>query len=792
MNSAAIFKSYFDSTKDIVILIEATETELKLQYINQSAATVFGAPDSHLPQNNIIPQEYITHLHEKYNEAIHTGRPLTFKDETIYERTNIFAKTTITPIFENNKKYLLSVTKLSAADYELKNSNHFLEAFLAHTADATLILDKNDQIVKVSESFENMFGWKANEVIGISRKDIQMTPAPLLTELDTIIQKVKKGIKIPSYETLRMKKNGEVFPVSVSYSPILDRKQNFIAYTLIYRDIGHIKQLENELAESNEEYQSLFKYNNNAIYLLDLQGHIIKANTACEHLSGYSYQEIIHRHYSDFIHESDQDNISSYFKKVLEDKATNYEIRLMHKSGTTLYARITNVPVIVKGKIIGVYGIAQDITKETLAEIELEKTLKELENIKYAIDESSILAITDKYGVITHVNEMFSTISQYKKEELIGQTHRIINSGHHSKEFFEEMWKTIRSGEVWRNEIKNKAKDGSFYWVHTTIVPLLNTKGEITHYISIRTDITDRKVIEEELRQSEKKYRIITESSSDLITIMNTRGIVTYASPSYKESLGIPTNEIVGKHFSYHIFEADKQKLKHSCALQIKEEKIYTNEFRYVNSQGKPVWVECKSSPVHNKNGSIDRIITIGRIITKRKRYEEELKFQAFHDQLTGLPNRTMLKEKVKEAIQYTDANERKTFGLLFLDCDNFKRINDTYGHEVGDQFLVKFSHRLQQSIRDEDIVFRIGGDEFVILLNKIQDSQEITSIANRVHSALQDKWCIKHHSFHTTSSIGMALYPQHGKTLEQLLFNADKALYEVKREGKNSYRFSD
>src|SRR6201987_5532011 len=190
---------------------------------------------------------------------------------------------------------------------------------------------------------------------------------------------------------------------------------------------------------------------------------------------------------------------------------------------------------------------------------QLRAMLKEVEDLKAALDEHAIVAITDPQGRITYINDKFCAISKYSREELLGQDHRIINSGHHSKEFIRDLWTTIGQGGVWHGEIKNKAKDGTYYWVDTTIVPFLNEQGKPRQYVAIRADITERKAAEEKLKASTKEVIDLKLALDEhaIVAITDPQGKITYVNDKFCAISKYSRDELLGQdpriiHSCYH------------------------------------------------------------------------------------------------------------------------------------------------------------------------------------------------------------------------------------------------
>ncbi|MCM3573902.1 PAS domain S-box protein [Mesobacillus subterraneus] len=282
----------------------------------------------------------------------------------------------------------------------------------------------------------------------------------------------------------------------------------FISVLILAGLIGSSALISKRLAVSDTNLKDITDALNSSaiVAITDPKGNITYVNEKFIEISGYSEGELLGQNHSILnsgFHA--KEFFKNMWKTIGSGEVWKGEIRNKKKDGSYYWVDTTIVPFLnSKGKPYQYVSIRSDITQRKQAEASLKETLKEVSEINFALDQSSIVAFTDEKGIIKSVNDKFCEISKYSREELIGNDHSILNSGLHSKEFFKNLWKTIGSGQVWKGDIRNRAKDGSFYWVATTIVPFLNENGKPYQYLAIRNDITEKKKSEEMLHRQDK------------------------------------------------------------------------------------------------------------------------------------------------------------------------------------------------------------------------------------------------------------------------------------------------
>jgi PAS domain S-box-containing protein len=366
------------------------------------------------------------------------------------------------------------------------------------------------------------------------------------------------------------------------------------------------------------------------VAITDVQGTITYVNEKFCAISQYSKEELVgHNHRILNSGNHPKEFFQEMYRTIANGEVWHGEIKNRAKDGSFYWVDTTIVPTLsTESKPRQYVAIRADITERKRAEeVAIESlaatnaALKELADQKFALDQHAIVAATDVRGAITYVNEKFCAISGYSKEELIGQNHRILNSGHHPKEFFQEMYHTIANGQVWYGEIKNRAKDGSFYWVDTTIVPFAGAEGKPRQYMAIRADITERK-------RSEVRARLaaVVESSDDAIVGKTLDGTITAWNHGAEKIFGYSTAETMGQSMRMLLPE-ERANEESDILLQIaRGQSVHHFETVRVRKDGKRIDVSATISPIRDSRGTIVGASNIARDITKSKADEREIR----------------------------------------------------------------------------------------------------------------------------------------------------------------------
>lgn len=528
---------------------------------------------------------------------------------------------------------------------------------------------------------------------------------------------------------------------------------------------------------------------NFAISITHVDGTILHVNQLFCSLSKYSMDELIGQHVNKLNPSKDGEaSIAKILKMLKNQRMVQQKIKRKTKTGESYWVQATLIPILdEQKKIQQLVSFEIDVTNEIRIEKKYVKALYELENIENALNQSTVVVITDQKGIITYVNDKFCELSQYTPDELIGQSHQIVNSGHHPQAFFKDMWRTIGKGKTWNGDVRNRAKDGSYYWVKTTIIPFLDEKNTPYQYIAIRSDITKRKVAEANLEIALKNdfQQTVKNLQNAIFKYTNDENgniVFTLFEGKLKQKLNM-TIENLTSQLRAGPGKQDRYRKYRKILMRALQGEINHFEFNYLRYT-----FLIHLSPITENNQVIEVVGTMSDI-TDRKLAEKKIKRMAYYDFLTNLPNRRLFEKRVNQAIHQAKENEQ--FAVMFIDLDRFKYINDSMGHETGDQILKSIAIRIQHLVRNTDIVGRRGGDEFVILLPNT-NREEAGKIAKRLIEGLGQPLLLQNHDFdiYVNSSIGISMYPQDGRTCNDLIGNADIAMYQAKEDHMNTYHF--
>ncbi len=562
----------------------------------------------------------------------------------------------------------------------LKDQLNFMQVLVDTLPNPVFFKDAELRYLGCNKAFESFIGICRNDLIG--KSVFEISSPDLASTYDQADRELLQQKTVQTYESAVTYPDGTQRNV-IFYKALFYNIDGSIGGLLgTFLDITDHIQAKEQLRDQKEFSDSLVQNSTVPTFVINTEHKIVAWNQACEELTGIQADSILGttNHWqafypecrpclSDIILDGDQDKLASLYKNhspsQLVPGGLQTENWVTGLNGIDRYILFSAAPIRnSQGKIMAIIETLEDQTAQHHA-------LEQLSKLGQAVEQSpTSVMITDRNGVVEYVNPKFTTLTGYSSEEVIGKNPSILKTGHTPPEEYCKLWETIIHGQEWRGEFLNKKKDGDFYWEQATISPVRDPEGNITHFVAVKEDITQRKADEDSLQEKE----------------------------------------------------------------------------------------------LH-------------------------LNYLAHHDTLTGLPNRMSLQNRLDHAIGKAERPQQQ-LAVLLLDLDRFKNINDSLGHDVGDELLLQMAQRINDCKRQTDTAARFGGDEFVIILEQIEQIEKVALFAQKIQNALAEVAQVGEHELYITSSIGISLYPNDGRDAESLLSSADVAMYRAKAQGRNTHTF--
>jgi len=402
------------------------------------------------------------------------------------------------------------------------------------------------------------------------------------------------------------------------------------------------------------------------------------------------------------------------------------------------------------------------------------------------------IIIFDQKGMIRAFNSASENMFGYAEAELIGQPFSTLvkteGTGWNQDDFLPVSGESKDEGERICYETLGWRRGEDAFPIELSISRTL-LEGRPA-FIGIARDITDRKQADDALRRSEERFRSIFEHAVAGMNTMDREGRLVEVNDAFCRFLGFSAEELRGlsvEDFTHPEDRSETREALREAAVGLRQ--VYSREKRYIHKDGSTVWGHIFRAWVFDDEGQQTHSIGLVQDITERKRASEELDYLVHHDALTLLPNRRQLNDRMNHALARAERSGSQ-LALLHLDLDRFKMINDSLGLECGDQVLMEIGGRLNSMIRTSDTLARLGGDEFVVLLEELYEVKKAAVVAQKILAEIAAPLSAGGQTLVLTASLGISLYPSDGGTLEDLLKNAEKAMYQAKEEGRNTYRF--
>jgi|GEM_PF-923184 len=551
------------------------------------------------------------------------------------------------------------------------------------------------------------------------------------------------------------------------------------------------------LLKQNEAHlRALSEATFEAIFISE-EAKCLGQNLAAEKLFGYTLAEAVGRSSSEWIAPESRELVEQH---ILYGYTEPFEVLALRKDGSKFPAEIRGRSMPYQDRMVRVTAL-RDITDRRNAELNLQRT----NTLLHAVIDQAPFAITLGEGTsqnwsVTLANQEIQRItgvSGQEQQKMRFVNGELINAGVRSWQMLHPdgtrleirdtpLVKAMVEQRITRSkEMIIRRADGLETHVLANASPIYDEDGSHIAAIFTTPDITEHKRTEETIRTLSQAM----EQSPVSVVITDLDGHIEYVNRGFERSSGYNAEEMQGQHTRILGSGNTQREVYQELWATISSGKPWKGEFQSRRKDGSLFWEYAHISPIFDGQGRTRHYLAVKEDVTLRKVQEEKILHQAHYDSLTGLPNRFLALDRLSQIIRSAQ-RENHQAAVLFLDLDDFKKVNDTLGHEVGDQVIEEAARRVKGAIREDDTVGRLGGDEFIVLLSHLHERADALRVADKILAAFRTVFCLDDREILLTASIGISIYPDDGDTAKILLRNADTAMYYSKSIGRNAFNF--
>ena len=667
----------------------------------------------------------------------------------------------------------------------------YFKASFAGVPAAACLIDAQDTAILVNAAFERLFGFTAGEVQGRSLRGM-VIPEDRTHELADMARRVRPG-RTATLETTRRRKDGSLIDVVISLFAVCDDPGRELLFA-VYTDVSDLRVTEQNLLRAENKFQAFFENAAEGIFQSTPEGSYLVVNTALARIYGYDSPEELTRTLRDIRCQlyADQGKREEFVERITRDgEIKDFESRVYRKDGSIIWISENARAVPGEdGRPAFFEGTVTDITARKQAEDMLTASRERYRSlVRSATD--GILTLKD--GLVSSSNIKALELFGYTREEIGGLSVADLSpalqpDGGPSPEKCRALLDRALAGEPQRFEWAHRRKDGSEFQAEVSI-NRFEALEEVFVTALVR-DVTARKRTEAALQRERVHLKMLFESSPQAIVLKSPEGRILDINPAFAALFGHSKENVRGEYNRHLIVPDELTSEAEGFHRTVLSGKPVCKETLRKTRSGTLIPVSVLGYPILI-GGSVEGIYYIYEDITERKSFEEQLTHQAFHDSLTGLPNRSLFIERLTRAMERGKRRPDYNFAVLLLDLDRFKRINDSLGHQAGDVLLKGIARRMESCLRSVDTVARLGGDEFAVLLEEFGSSREVIEVADRIREVLDRPFNISGNEVYCGASIGIVLKTKGYDSTEDILRDSDIAMYRSKESGKDRLAFT-